>query len=108
MNTENETGKKIRELRKGLGYTQQKLAELVGIDDKHLSKIENGVHFPTFQTLKKLSEVLNFELQDIGSISSEQQLIHQNPIYQKAVKILNSAKNDAELQNYYDVLKLGE
>lgn len=106
MNTGNKLGKKIKELRKGMGYTQGKLAELANIDDKHLSKIETGVHLPTYKTLKKLSEILNFNLQDLDKVSTEEMLISQNPIFQKAIKILNTASSNKELQNYYDVLKM--
>lgn len=105
MDKENEIGKKIKELRKSMCYTQERLAELADIDGKHLSKIENGVHIPTYQTLKKLSEVLNFNLQDLTSFSDNEQLPLQNPIYQKSLKLLNSAKTDKELRNYYNALK---
>lgn len=105
MDIENKIGKKIKELRKSMCYTQERLAELADIDGKHLSKIENGVHFPTYQTLKKLSEVLNFNLQDLDSIPSKEQLPSQNPIYQKSLKYLNSAKTDKELMNYYNALR---
>ncbi len=107
MNAENKLGKKIRELRKSFGYTQQYLAELADIDDKHLSKIENGIHLPTYITLKKLSEVLCFNLQDMDSISKKNP-IADNPIFQKSLKILSTSKNDTELQNYYDILKLAQ
>lgn len=105
MNAENKLGKKIKELRKAKGYTQQHLAELADIDDKHLSKIENGVHLPTYKTLKKLSEVLCFNLQDMDNPSLKDS-ISNNPLYQKALRVLNTANNNDELQNYYDVLKL--
>lgn len=106
MNTENELGKKIKSIRKSMGWTQQHLAELSNIDDKHLSKIENGIHVPSYKTLKKLSEILHFDLQDIDSTKFENSTVNQNPIYQKSLKILNSANSDKELQNYYDALKL--
>lgn len=105
MNAENKLGKKIKELRKAKGYTQQHLAELADIDDKHLSKIENGVHLPTYKTLKKLSEVLCINLQDMDNPSLKDS-ISNNPLYQKALRVLNTANNNDELQNYYDVLKL--
>lgn len=105
MNAENKLGEKIKELRKSMGFTQQYLAELADIDDKHLSKIENGIHLPTYKTLQKLSKVLCFNLQDMDEVSLKDSITY-NPIYQKALKVLNSANNDSELQNYYDVLKL--
>ena len=105
MNAENNLGKKIKELRKSLGFTQERLAELANIDDKHLSKIENGLHLPTYKTLKKLSEILKFNLQDTDEEKS-QNIINQNPTYSKALKILNSSKTEKELSNYYEALKL--
>lgn len=106
MNTENQLGVKIKSLRKSMGYTQQQLAELANIDDKHLSKIENGIHEPSFKTLQSLSKVLNFDLLNMGATPQENNTLIQNHIYQKAMKILNSAKSEQELQNYYDALKL--
>ncbi|UKI40611.1 MAG: helix-turn-helix domain-containing protein [Candidatus Melainabacteria bacterium] len=67
---------------------KKKLAELADIDGKHLSKIETGVHLPTYKTLKKLSEILNFNLQDMDSISDKDKMTDHNPIYQKIFKIV--------------------
>lgn len=52
-------GKRVKELRKQNHLTQEKLAELIGIDTRNLIKIENGETFPRIQTLEKLLEVLN-------------------------------------------------
>lgn len=52
-------GKRVKELRKQNHLTQEKLAELIGIDTRNLIKIENGETFPRVQTLEKLLEVLN-------------------------------------------------
>lgn len=108
MNAENELGKKIKELRKAKGFTQQYLAELADIDDKHLSKIENGIHEPTYKTLKKLSEVLEFELSDMNNYNPVQIDIFpiSSSAYQKSLKILQTATTDKEMENYYEVLKL--
>lgn len=108
MNAENELGKKIKELRKAKGFTQQHLAELADIDDKHLSKIENGIHEPTYKTLKKLSEVLDFELSDMDSYKPVQfdSFPANHSAYQKSLKILQAATTDREIENYYDALKL--
>lgn len=47
-----EFGKRLRELRKSRGYTQQILAEKAEINEKHLSRVENGKYFPSYATLK--------------------------------------------------------
>lgn len=99
---DNNIGNKIKALRKSQGLTQEQLAEKVGIDDKHLSKIENNKHQPSYATLCKIAEVLDFPLVD-NYIKNEDM---ENPIYVKSLKVLNSAQNDEERLNYLEALKL--
>jgi len=51
-------GKRIRQIRKSKNYTQEQLAELVGIGTANISYIETGRFAPSTDTLAKLSEVL--------------------------------------------------
>lgn len=99
-----EFGKRLRELRKSKGYTQQALAEKAEIDEKHLSRVENGKYFPSFATLNKLLSALGVTLDEVG-IELEQAEVKQNPLYSKALQILNSAKDDNELACYIEGLK---
>ena len=55
-------GKRIGELRKTKGFTQDALSELVGIDPKHLSRIECGKNRPSLELLYKISSVLKVDL----------------------------------------------
>ena len=55
-------GKRIGELRKTKGFTQDALSELVGIDPKHLSRIECGNNRPSLELLYKISSVLKVDL----------------------------------------------
>ncbi len=103
MDRENSLGNKIRQLRKVMGLTQEQLAEKAGIDDKHLSKIENGLHLPSYKTIKKLSEVLNHNLGDINAKTVEMRNI--NPIFLKSLSILNSAKSQEEKKYYLEALR---
>ena len=107
MNRENYIGNRIRELRKSYGLTQEQFAEKVGLDNKYLSKIENGLHLPTYKTLQKISEALNEEF-DFLNVYSLNQNIKPNPILIKSMKILNSAHNDKEQKFYYEILKLAQ
>ena len=54
-------GKRVREYRQKYGMTQFELAEKLGIDDKHLSRIELGKNMPQAAIIAKLSEVFNVE-----------------------------------------------
>lgn len=51
-------GKRIKEIRKKRGLTQEKLAELAGIETPSLSNIENAKNYPNNETLEKLSDAL--------------------------------------------------
>lgn len=49
-------GKNLAFLRKHFGYTQQALADLVGVTKGAISQYEKGLNLPNFGTLKKLGE----------------------------------------------------
>ncbi len=52
-------GKRIKELRKRKGLTQEKLAELVNLEPASICNIENGYNYPSFQNLEKIISILN-------------------------------------------------
>ena len=51
-------GIRIMQKRKEKGYTQEELAELLGISNGHLSCVERGCYLPTTQNLFKLCDIL--------------------------------------------------
>lgn len=51
-------GKKIQQIRKHKGITQEKLAEMIGIEVPSLSNLETGKYSPSTETLQKLADVL--------------------------------------------------
>lgn len=106
MNNKN-FGKKLRDLRKAKGFTQEVLAEKAEIDEKHLSRIENGKYFPTYSTLSKLLKALGTSLDETG-LELEKFEENKNQLYVKAVQILNSASDDIELSCYLECLKLAQ
>lgn len=58
-------GKRIKELRKRSNLSQEKLAELAGIEPTSLSNIENGRNYPSFMTLEKILEILNTDFIEV-------------------------------------------
>lgn len=58
-------GRKIREYRKKRNMTQAQLAEIVCVDDKHISCIESGKNFPSPDLIERLSNALNVEPKDL-------------------------------------------
>lgn len=55
-------GRRIKELRKIRGLSQEQLGEQIGIDQKHMSKIELGKSYPSLDRLMRITEVLNVPL----------------------------------------------
>lgn len=51
----------FRELREKAGFTQEQLAERMGVSKQAISKIELGRSKPTVENAKKLGEILHFD-----------------------------------------------
>lgn len=65
MNIKNLFGRKIKEYRKKKNLTQAQLAELVNVDDKHISCIESGKNFPSADLLERFAKALDVEPKDL-------------------------------------------
>ena len=55
-------GKRIKELREGLGMTQVELSERSGVSQEHISRLENGRHNINTKTADKLAAALGVTL----------------------------------------------
>lgn len=51
----------FKEYRKKQGYTQEILAEILGISTRHLQRIEKEENEPSLELLKKIIKVLKIE-----------------------------------------------
>ena len=56
---------RIEEKRKELGMSQAKLAELVGVSQAFVSKVEQGNSMPRVETLTKFAKALGCGLDDL-------------------------------------------
>ena len=74
MTKDNTFGKRLQQIRKEKGLTQEKLAELAGVHEKHISKLELGTYKPSFDTLSKILKVLDIgvEKQDLTLLKHQQ------------------------------------
>ena len=101
MNIKKKLGLKIKEIRKFKKYTQEFVAEKMGIETKSLSNIERGLFYPTAENLEKISKILEVKpckLFDFEHHKSDAELkeeilkiIEENPDKIKQIyKLLNT------------------
>ena len=64
-------GNNLKKLRTKKGLKQSELAELVGVEDKAISRIEVGGNYPSMDLLVRLAEALNCELVDFVNFSDK-------------------------------------
>ncbi len=87
-------GRQIQKIRKRQKLTQEKLAELIGIEVPSMSNIETGKYAPSIETLQKLSEVLDvkpwefYYFDEISPAEMKQELIKALDENQKLLKII--------------------
>lgn len=55
-------GSKIQRTRKSQGYSQEKLAELVGVSRTHMGHIEQGRKSPSLELLEKIANILKVKV----------------------------------------------
>ena len=101
-NLKEEFGARLKELRKGKKYTQETLAEKIDLSQRQLVRIENGQNFPSVETINKIMDVLDVELETLFDFSlhqvqsckkglgkkSEEELIN-NKLYNEIIQKIN-------------------
>lgn len=65
MNIKEKFGKKIKELRKQKGFSQEKLANLAEIDRTYLPTIEKGERNVSIEIVEKLAIALEVKVKDL-------------------------------------------
>jgi len=58
-------GKRIKRIRKQLGHSQEKMAEIVGISRTHIGHIEQGRKSPSLKFIEKLARALKVKVSDL-------------------------------------------
>ena len=96
-------GEKIKRLRKQRNLTQERLAEMIDIAPRNLSKIEVGVNFVTAETLEKLVNALNISAEELFAndyIKTPKELL--SDIY---TKLDNLKDNTPKLETIYKMIE---
>lgn len=90
-----DVGRQLKHFRQIAGLTQEALAEKVNIHEKQISRIESGLHFPTFDNFIKILNALNIEMKDLSSSSEKT----YSKTKEKLMQIINSSE-EKELELY--------
>ncbi len=93
-------GANIVRFRDGLGWSQEFLAERMGINPETISRYERGLNLPSLKTLEQMAHVLN---KSISEIVSEGAPIATNDL--KALSALFVDLSDQERTFLLDQLK---
>lgn len=95
-------GARIQEIRKSKKITQEKLAEMIGLDIPNISNIERGKRFVSATTLENIINALDTtpkELFNFDHIKSREELL-------KEINKILSLSTDKELEYYYRMMNL--
>ena len=92
-------GQKLKEYRKKLNISQEKLAELINVDPTTISNIENGKNYPSLINLENLLDVLEssfLEAFDFNHKNDQKNLINE------ITEILKD--NPKKLEDFYKIV----
>ncbi|MDO5437900.1 MAG: helix-turn-helix transcriptional regulator [bacterium] len=62
-------GERIKEIRKARKITQAKLAELINVDSKYISRIETSNGSPSLEVLENIASALQIETKELFETS---------------------------------------
>lgn len=99
MNLKLLLGKKIQLLRKQNKITQEQFAEMIGIEPKSVSKIENGKNYPAPETISSIAKALDVDIFEL--------FVFENEIPYETMKkeIIDSLEDKKNILYLYRVLK---
>jgi len=96
--------RKLRENRRKCGFTQEKLAEIVGISTHYLAMLETARNFPTSDTLERLSAALEIPVYELFIIDhSPREELEQ--LRQDILNEINQTVNKAIKQSFAEESK---
>ena len=101
LNLKEKLGLRIKKIRKNLGYSQEKLAELIGMDIPNLSNIERGKRFMTAETLEKIAKALKTTERELFNFNETE----PNKYFQQDINIILNNFDERELEFILDFLK---
>jgi transcriptional regulator with XRE-family HTH domain len=96
--------RKLRENRRKCGFTQEKLAEIVGISTHYLAMLETARNFPTSDTLERLCAALEIPVYELF-ITDPSPREEMEQLRQDIVNEINQTVNKAIKQSFAEESK---
>ena len=93
-------GKRIKEIRESKNIKQVELANMIDIEPTNLSKIEKGVHLPKDETINKILNALNT---DMDNLFKFEHIKEKEVLLNHINKLISNAKTE-DLQFFYKVI----
>ena len=94
-------GLKIKEARKKLGFSQEKLANKIGVSKVTICWYENGDRVPSLDNFLKLSDVLNLSLDELVgrevSVVAEDEASYSVKMPKRDIEIISEIRGKKEL-----------
>lgn len=93
MELKKELGKNIQKYRKLNKITQEKLAEMIGVEINSISPIETGKYFPSPDNLVKIANTLNTNISTLFSFKEDLSCEDYINEINKNIQLLSSDKS---------------
>ncbi len=100
MDLKKDFGLRLKELRIKKGITQSHLAEITGIDPKHISHIETGRSFPKADLIEKLANALDVDYTKLFLTSH----LKNNEALKEQINLLLLKATEEELKIIYKII----
>lgn len=97
-------GKRIKNIRKIRNITQEQLAEMINMDITTLSKIETGRNYPMPETVEKLANALEVDIESLFSFKEKLSKKDYIEAINKNISLI--ANNDEKLRLLYEISSL--
>ncbi len=94
-------GNKFREFRERYGYTQEQVAEKIGINEKNYGKLERGEFLPSLDTFFNTIEFLQISLEEFGF--NKKKLLSNNPKRERLLKEIFLSDDD-EIELFSEII----
>ena len=65
-------GARLKELRENKGLNQEQMAEFLGLESRHISRIETGKSFTSIENIEKIAQILGVEINTLFVFNHKQ------------------------------------